>query len=61
MAQERTWTPEDVQKMLLNPNYCLSEPPVISEAQWIKAGAQFIAQMGPENYLRALLDVLKAH
>ena len=58
---DSTWTSEDLQKTLVNPYYCLSEPPVISEAQWIKASAQIIAEVGPENFLRALLDVLKAH
>jgi hypothetical protein len=61
MAQERVWTPDDVQKMLMNPMYCLSEPPVVSEAQWIQAGVRIIEQIGPEKYLRALLDILKAH
>jgi hypothetical protein len=61
MDRERAWTPDDVQKMLMNPMYCLSEPPVVSEAQWIQAGVRLIGEMGPENYLRALLDILKAH
>jgi hypothetical protein len=61
MDRERAWTPDDVQKMLMNPMYCLSEPPVVSEAPWIRAGVRLIGEMGPENYLRALLDILKAH
>ena len=61
MSKERAWTPDDVQKVLMNPSYCLSEPPVVSEAQWIQAGVRIIGEIGPENYLRALLDILKAH
>jgi hypothetical protein len=61
MAEGRVWTPDDVRKLLMNPMYCLSEPPVVSEAQWIQAGVRLIGEIGPEKYLRALLDILKDH
>jgi hypothetical protein len=52
MAQERVWTPDHVQKVLMNPMCCLSEPPVVSEAQWIQDGVRLIGEIGPQNYLR---------
>lgn len=60
MAQQPGWTPDDVQKILVNPIYCLAQPPVISEEQWITAGTRLIAEIGSENYLRALVAALKA-
>jgi hypothetical protein len=39
--------------------YCLSNPPVISEGQWIEANAKLIRDLGPEVYLRQLLDSIK--
>jgi hypothetical protein len=59
MAQQEGWTPDDVRNIILNPAHCLVEPPTISEGQWISANARLIAELGPEKYLRALLDVLK--
>ena len=53
------WTSEDVRKVLTNPMYCLSTPPVISEGQWIEANARLIRELGPEAYLRQLLDTMK--
>ncbi|AXC09707.1 hypothetical protein ACPOL_0324 [Acidisarcina polymorpha] len=53
------WTSEDVRNILLNPKYCLSTPPVISEGQWIEANARLIRELGPEIYLRQLLDTMK--
>ena len=59
MAQDK-WTPDDVQKVLINPSYCLVQPHIISEEQWIQAGVRLIGELGPEKYLRALLDTLKS-
>jgi hypothetical protein len=42
------WTSENVRKVLANPMYCLSNPPVISEGQWIEANAKLIRDLGPE-------------
>ena len=53
------WTCEDVRKFLANPMYCLSTPPVISEGLWIEANAKLIRELGPEAYLRQLLDTIK--
>ena len=41
------------------PLYCLSEPPIVSENEWIKANAKMIRQMGEEIYLDTLLSVLR--
>ena len=55
----REWSSEDVRKVLINPMYCLSTPPVIGEGQWIEANARLIRELGPETYLRQLLDTIK--
>ena len=56
------WTPTDVQRVLANPFYCVAGGPgaMISEEEWIKAGAKLISEIGPEQYLRLLLDNVKA-
>jgi hypothetical protein len=41
------WNSDDVRKVLINPMYCLSTPPVISEGQWIEANAKLIREFGP--------------
>lgn len=38
MAQKQ-WIADDIRRMLTDPGYCLSVPPIIPEEQWIKAGA----------------------
>ena len=53
------WNSDDVRKVLINPMYCLSTPPVISEGQSIEANAKLIRELGPEVYLRQLLDTMK--
>jgi len=53
------WNSDGVRKVLINPMYCLSTPPVISEGQWIAANAKLIRGLGPEAYLRQLLDTMK--
>ena len=55
----REWASEDLRKVLINPMYCLSTPPVVSEGQWIEANARLIRELGPETYLRQLLDTIK--
>jgi hypothetical protein len=59
MMPSDDWNADDVRKVLINPMYCLSMPPVISEGQWIEANAKLIRQLGPEVYLRQLLDAMK--
>jgi hypothetical protein len=59
MTQE--WTPDSVARTLINPGYCLSQPPVVDEEQWIKANARLIRELGAETYLATLLSVLRAN
>jgi hypothetical protein len=47
------WNSDDVRKVLINPMYCLSTPPVIGQGQWIEANAKLIRELGPEVFLRA--------
>jgi hypothetical protein len=58
MSQQK-WTAEAVTQVLIDPRYCLSEPRVISDKQWIEANVNLIAQLGPETYLATLLGVLR--
>jgi hypothetical protein len=37
MAQKQ-WIADDIRRMLTDPGYCLSVPPITPEEQWIKAG-----------------------
>jgi len=61
-------TEGDVKSILTNPFYCLRKvapsfcqdhEPLISEAQWINAGVEYIKQNGAEEYLLYLLANLK--
>ncbi|WP_433970192.1 hypothetical protein [Tunturiibacter gelidiferens] len=56
---DQPWTASDVRQILTNPNYCLSNPPVITEEKWIEAGVKLISVIGPEQYLWMVLDHLK--
>jgi hypothetical protein len=47
------WTEDSV-------DYCLTDPPVVTEEQWIKANARLVQKMGAESYLATLLSVLRA-
>jgi hypothetical protein len=53
------WTPDDVNRLLVDPRYCLCQPPVVEEERWVEAGVQMIEEMGAEAYLRTLLKALK--
>ena len=54
-----SWTATDIQRALANPFYCLAGEPIISEEEWIKAGAKLIGEIGAEKYLRLLLENVK--
>lgn len=60
--------PDHLKQIISNPFYCLrsvsplfshDHDPIVSEADWIKAGAKLISDIGPEQYLRLMLDNLK--
>jgi hypothetical protein len=61
------WTPSDVVRVLTNPIYAIEidpalafpHEPLISEEEWIAASLRFIGEVGPEAFLRTLLDILK--
>lgn len=58
---------DDVQAMLTNPFYCIICAPVftepheflVTEDQFVKAGARLISEIGAEAYIRAILTNLK--
>jgi len=68
-AMSRDWTLADVTGIVGNPVYAINIAPVlaephpllISEEQWVAANAKLIADLGPEEYLRNLLSILKGN
>jgi hypothetical protein len=63
------WTPDDIQRLITNPFYCINiapmlcaeHEPMISEEQWISAATKLINESGPEVFLRNLLENLKGN
>jgi hypothetical protein len=61
------WTASDIVRLLTNPIYAIEidpdlafpHEPIISEEEWIAASLRFIGEVGPEAFLRTLLDILK--
>jgi hypothetical protein len=62
-----TLTDKQVQEALINPYYAIDldgrlfepHPHTISEVDRIEANKQLLKELGPDAYLRRLLDVLK--
>jgi uncharacterized protein (DUF362 family) len=59
-SMDQPWTVDSVARILINPNYCLTDPPVVTEEKWIEANAKLVQKMGVEPYLATLLSVLRA-
>lgn len=67
MTKPDQWTVGDVARIAVNPFYAINidqglalpHEPMISEDDWIQANAGLIRELGPEQYLRNLLSVLK--
>jgi hypothetical protein len=57
---DQPWTEDSVARTLINPNYCLTDRPVVTDEKWIKANARRVQKMGAESYLATLLSVLRA-
>jgi hypothetical protein len=57
---DQPWTAESVTRILINPNYCLTDPQVVTDDKWIEANAKLVQKMGVESYLATLLSVLRA-
>ena len=60
------FTEDNVQRIIINPFYAITvasqlteehEPPM-GEAEWVRANASLMGEMGAERWLRQLLDVL---
>ncbi len=43
---DQPWTEDSVTRTLINPNYCLTDPPVVTEEKWIDANAKLVQKMG---------------
>jgi len=71
MPEKKTWTGDDVQKILSNPLTCLGgvhpfccsactpKKALISEEQFIEAAVKAIETEGARKFIRAMLDNLK--
>jgi hypothetical protein len=61
------WTAIKVVRVLINPIYAIEiaptlafeHEPMITEEEWIQANLRLLSEIGPEGYLRTLLNVLK--
>jgi hypothetical protein len=53
---DQPWTENPVARTLINPNYCLTDTPVVTEEKWIEANAKLAQKMGVEPYLATLLS-----
>jgi hypothetical protein len=42
---DQPWTEDSVARALINPNYCLTDPPVVTEEKWIEANAKLVQKM----------------
>lgn len=59
----------DLTRIFSNPFYCITacecmcqpHPPLVSEEVWVKVGVNLIKEIGPEKYLRNLLENLKGN
>jgi hypothetical protein len=49
-----------VYHQLRRTNYCLTDPPVVTEEKWIEANDKLVQKMGVEPYLATLQNVLRA-
>ncbi len=60
---------KDLKKMLTNPYYaivldkslCEDHPTLVAEEDWVKANAKLITEIGAEEWLHRLLEVLKGN
>ena len=60
-SMDQPWTEDSVARTLINPNYCLTDPPVVTEEKWIEANARLVQKDGrAKSYLATLLSVLRA-
>src|SRR5260370_27535727 len=60
------FTEDNVQRIIINPFYAITvasqlteeHGPLMGEAEWVRANASLMGEMGAERWLRQLLDVL---
>jgi hypothetical protein len=57
---DQSWPEDSVARTLINPNYCLTDQPIVIEEKWIKANARLVQETGAESYLATMLSVLRA-
>jgi hypothetical protein len=63
------FTEDNLQRIIVNPFYAITvaprlteehEPPM-GEAEWVRANASLVGEIGSERWLRQLLDVLEGN
>ncbi|MEV0028418.1 hypothetical protein [Nocardia sp. NPDC050793] len=63
------WVPDDITRLMINPIYAieidpslaLPHEPLISDEEWIAVNLRILAEIGPETFLRTLLDTLRGN
>ncbi|MGW6698751.1 hypothetical protein [Nocardia sp. NPDC055049] len=63
------WVPDDIARLMINPIYAIEiaedlafpHEPMFSEEEWIAVNLRTLAEIGPEAYLRTLLDILRGN
>lgn len=60
-AATRPWTPDDVEKVLLDPRYAgaLGYPAIIDQEAWIKANVRLMQEKGVASYCASLVALLR--
>ena len=55
------WDEKSVQKIVINPIYTGLGPykRTVDDEQWVRGNVRLIEEMGPEPYLRLLLETLR--
>ena len=56
---DQPWTEDSVSRTIINPNYCLTDPTVVTEEKRIEANVRLVQKLDAEFYLATLLPVLR--
>ncbi|MBV9852102.1 MAG: hypothetical protein JO250_20750 [Armatimonadetes bacterium] len=66
---DRSWTADDVERVLINPAYAITlapglfgeHEPLVGRDEWVRANVRLIQILGVEPWLRQLLSVLEGN
>jgi len=53
---DQPWTEDSVARTLIHPNYCLTDPPVVTGEKWIEANAKlgFAPDLGSDALVKEM-------